>query len=100
MRDTLHTSGNTIIRLYATAGRAGARGNGIGRALLERSLTQFWATGIPGVHLSTTDLNVAACHLYESVGFRLLHAWTTRLWRGLVAGPVQRRVYGILHEWA
>jgi ribosomal protein S18 acetylase RimI-like enzyme len=74
---------------------AGARGNRIGRALLERSLVQFWATGVPGVHLSTTDHNVAACHLYESVGFRLLHAWPSRLWDSLVDRPIQRRIYGI-----
>ena len=79
--------------------RAGARGNGIGRALLERSLAQFWSTGVPGVHLSTTDHNAAACHLYESVGFRLLHAWPTRLWHGLVEHPVERRLYGIQPSW-
>jgi GNAT superfamily N-acetyltransferase len=75
--------------------RAGMRGGGIGRALLERSMAQFWDTGVAGVHLSTTDLNVAACHLYESMGFRLLHAWPTRLWHDLVDGPIERRIYGI-----
>jgi GNAT superfamily N-acetyltransferase len=79
--------------------RASARGNGIGRALLERSLAQFWSTSVPGVHLSTTDYNVAACHLYESMGFRLLHAWSSRLWRGLVDRPVERRIYGIHPTW-
>ena len=74
---------------------AGARGRGIGRALLERSLAQFWATGVCGVHLSTTDRNAAACRLYEAVGFRLLRAWPTRLWHGLVDRPVERRIYGI-----
>ncbi|HUT21035.1 MAG TPA: GNAT family N-acetyltransferase [Anaerolineae bacterium] len=78
---------------------AGARGRGIGRALLERSLARFWATSVCGVHLSTTDRNAAACHLYEAVGFRLLHAWPTRLWRGLVDGPVERRIYGIRPDW-
>jgi ribosomal protein S18 acetylase RimI-like enzyme len=79
---------------------ARARGNGIGRALLERSLAQFWATGVPGVHLSTTDCNAAACHLYEAVGFRLLRAWSTRLWHGLVDGSVERRIYGIQPDWS
>jgi ribosomal protein S18 acetylase RimI-like enzyme len=78
---------------------AGSRGNGIGRTLLERSLAQFWATGVRGVHLSTTDHNAAACHLYEAVGFRLLHAWPTRLWVGLVDSPVERRIYGIQPVW-
>jgi len=79
---------------------ARARGIGIGRALLERSLSQFWATGISGVHLSTTDRNAAACRLYEAVGFRLLHAWSTRLWHGLVDRPVERRIYGIRPTWS
>ena len=79
---------------------ARARGNGIGRALLEGSLAQFWASGVRGVHLSTTDRNAAACHLYEAVGFRLLHAWSTRLWRGLVDGSVECRIYGIQPTWS
>jgi ribosomal protein S18 acetylase RimI-like enzyme len=78
---------------------AAARGQGIGRALLETCLAQFWATGIDGVHLVTTDRNQAACHLYESLGFRLLDARQTRLWRGLVAGNVQNRAYGIRPDW-
>ncbi|MEA3309760.1 MAG: hypothetical protein U9Q70_09655 [Chloroflexota bacterium] len=31
-------------------------------------LAQFWATGVSGVHLMTTNHNRAACHLYESRG--------------------------------
>jgi len=74
---------------------ASARGQGIGRALLETALAQFWATGVRGVHLFTTDCNQAACHLYEALGFRLLDARPTRRWRGLVAGRVENRAYGI-----
>ncbi len=74
---------------------ASARGRGIGRALLEASLAQFWATGVSGVHLLTTDHNQAACHLYETLGFRLLDARPTRRWRGLAAGRVENRAYGI-----
>jgi|YNPBryantNP2012_1023418.scaffolds.fasta_scaffold02061_4 ribosomal protein S18 acetylase RimI-like enzyme len=77
---------------------ASARGQGIGRALLETSLRQFWTTGVRGVHLVTTDRNQVACHLYESVGFRLLNAYPTRLWNGFVKG-VQTRVYGIKPQW-
>ncbi len=76
-----------------------ARGKGVGRALLKACLAQFWTTGVRGVHLHTTDRNRAACHLYESVGFRLLDARRTRLWRGLVAGKVENRTYGIRPEW-
>lgn len=74
---------------------APARGQGIGRALLEAALAQFWETGVRGVHLLTTDRNPAACHLYETLGFRLLDARPTRRWRGLVAGRVENRAYGI-----
>jgi ribosomal protein S18 acetylase RimI-like enzyme len=76
-----------------------ARGQGIGRSLLEACLAQFWATGTSGVHLLTTDHNQAACHLYEKLGFRLLDARQTHLWHGLVAGEVQNRAYGIRQEW-
>jgi len=78
---------------------AASRGRGIGRALLETCLAQFWATGVGGVHLITTDRNRAACHLYESLGFQLLDSRQTRFWRGLVAGDVQNRVYGIRPDW-
>jgi len=78
---------------------APARGRGMGHALLETCLAQFWATGVSGVHLMTTDHNRAACHLYETLGFRLLDARQTRLWRGLVAGKVQNRAYGIRPDW-
>lgn len=76
-----------------------ARGLGIGRALLETCLVQFWATGMGGIHLVTTDHNRAACRLYESLGFRLLDARQTRLWRGLIAGDVQNRAYGMRPDW-
>lgn len=77
---------------------APARGQGIGRALLEASLAQFWATGVEGVHLVTTDRNEVACHLYEAVGFRLLSTHRTQLWDGLT-GEVWTRVYGIRPQW-
>ncbi|MBC8449232.1 MAG: GNAT family N-acetyltransferase [Chloroflexi bacterium] len=78
---------------------AAARGQGVGRALLETSLAQFWATGVSGVHLMTTDRNRAACHLYESLGFQLLDTRQAGFWRGLIAGGVQNRAYGIRADW-
>jgi ribosomal protein S18 acetylase RimI-like enzyme len=78
---------------------AASRGQGIGRALIETCLAQFWATGIGGIHLVTTDRNQAACRLYESLGFRLLDTRQTQLWRGWVAGNVQNRAYGIRPDW-
>jgi GNAT superfamily N-acetyltransferase len=73
----------------------GWRSFGLGRRLMAACLDQLRALGIPGVHLSTTSLNPAACHLYETMGFRLLAAGATRLWEGLVPGPVEERLYGL-----
>ena len=78
---------------------ARARGQGIGRALLEACLARFWAEGASGVHLHTTDHNRAACHLYESIGFRLQSARPTTLWRGLANDLIENRVYGIVPAW-
>jgi GNAT superfamily N-acetyltransferase len=78
---------------------APGRRHGIGGELLRTSLDQFWATGVPGVHLRTTNHNRAACHLYEKAGFRLLDAQATHVWRGLIACPVENRVYGIKPGW-
>lgn len=71
------------------------RGRGVGRRLLEAYLAQLRALAVPGVHLHTTSRNEAACRLYESAGFRLLDQRPTRLWAGLLDGPVQRRCYGL-----
>lgn len=76
-----------------------ARGHGIGRRLLNASLNQFWAAGLPGVHLSTTDRNHAACHLYEAVGFRVLEDRPAPVWKGLVSEPVHSRIYGLRRAW-
>jgi ribosomal protein S18 acetylase RimI-like enzyme len=78
---------------------AAMRGRGVGRALLHACLARFWVEGVSGVYLHTTDRNRAACHLYERTGFRLLGARATTLWHGLVDGPVENRVYGIVPAW-
>lgn len=78
---------------------AAIRGRGVGRTLLQTCLARFWAKGVPGVHLHTTDHNRVACHLYASVGFRLQSARTTTLWHGLVNDRVENRVYGIVPAW-
>jgi ribosomal protein S18 acetylase RimI-like enzyme len=74
---------------------AGWRSGGIGRALLEAFFEGLRRRGVGGVHLFTTDLNAAACHLYESMGFALLDERPSRQWGGLVAGPVRNRAYGL-----
>ena len=71
------------------------RGQGIGAGLMAAYLGQLRRLGVPGVHLSTTDLNRAACRLYERTGFRLLDARPTTVWAGLVAHPVEHRCYGL-----
>ena len=75
---------------------ASFRGQGIGRKLMNAYLDQLRSLNITGVYLDTTSLNEAACHLYESVGFRLLDARPTRLWEGIVDGYVENRCYGLL----
>jgi streptothricin acetyltransferase len=47
------------------------RKHGVGRALIERSVEWARAKGFPGVMLETQNINVFACHLYESYGFEL-----------------------------
>jgi ribosomal protein S18 acetylase RimI-like enzyme len=49
-----------------------ARGRGIGRALMERSLEEARAQGKRSVTLNTTGDMVAARRMYESMGFRRL----------------------------
>jgi len=71
------------------------RGRGIGRRLLDAYLSQLRALAVPGVHLTTTSRNEAACRLYERSGFRLLEQRPTRIWAGLVDSPVQSRCYGL-----
>lgn len=49
-----------------------ARGLGLGRALVLKSLHGFRAAGMRRVYLEVTAENVAAVELYRSVGFRVL----------------------------
>ncbi len=46
-----------------------ARGRGVGRELIRRSLLAFHAAGCRNVTLEVTVHNLAAIHLYQSVGF-------------------------------
>jgi len=74
---------------------AGWRGYGLGRKLIETYLEQLRRLGVRGVYLQTTNLNEAACHLYEKLGFRLLAAHQTRMWDWLLDQPVENRCYGL-----
>jgi ribosomal protein S18 acetylase RimI-like enzyme len=70
------------------------RGLGLGRRLIEAYLNQLRQLRVEGVHLETTSLNKAACHLYEKVGFVLLESRLTRLWVRHVPALVENRCYG------
>jgi len=74
--------------------RANCRGLGLGKGLMQAWLDQLRELGIKGVHLGTTDQNVAACKLYEKMGFEILAARKSRMWGRLVDGPVEIRTYG------
>jgi len=47
------------------------RGQGLGRALVLKSLAGFWAEGVRYVYLDVTARNHQAVSLYHSLGFRL-----------------------------
>jgi ribosomal protein S18 acetylase RimI-like enzyme len=74
---------------------AGARGRGLGRRLLETYLDQLHQLEIPGVFLDTTNINEAACKLYEGVGFEILERRETNVWKEVIQKPVENIVYGM-----
>lgn len=69
------------------------RGRSLGRRLMEAYLDQLSALDIPGVHLHTTNINRAACALYEKMGFDLIAERPTSVWKEWVHEPVFSRVY-------
>ena len=58
-------------------------------------LDQLSDMGVPGVFLDTTDINAAACKLYESLGFMLLDKRQTSVWKDIIPGSVENRCYGL-----
>jgi ribosomal protein S18 acetylase RimI-like enzyme len=73
----------------------GSRGSGVGGRLLEAYLEQLRLQGVRGVHLETTNLNQAASHLYEKLGFRLLGVHSNRYWSKRLGLRVENRRYGL-----
>jgi GNAT superfamily N-acetyltransferase len=71
------------------------RGQGLGQKLMGAYLNQLRQLGVPGVFLGTTNLNEAACRLYEKTGFKLLDTRQTWIWSYLVEKFVENRSYGI-----
>lgn len=49
------------------------RGKGVGRALLEEALSRLQGLPVDAIYIETTEGNSVARHLYESVGFELVH---------------------------
>jgi ribosomal protein S18 acetylase RimI-like enzyme len=74
---------------------AGKRGQGIGQRLMAAYLEQLRQLAVPGVFLDTTNLNEAACKLYERVGFQMLDSRPTRVWSYLIEQLVENRIYGL-----
>ena len=72
------------------------RGQGAGKALLDAYRRQMESRGIQGIHLHTTSYNIAACHLYERMGYRLLCAWPSLVWPKFLGRKIENRCYGIV----
>ncbi|OGO29469.1 MAG: hypothetical protein A2136_04335 [Chloroflexi bacterium RBG_16_54_11] len=75
--------------------KTGHREMGVGRELIKAYLEQLRQSGIVGVHLVTTSANLAAMHLYEKVGFRLLDQRRNRYWTRRLGFQVENRTYGL-----
>lgn len=58
------------------------RGQGVGRALIERAIEWAKSKSLPGIMLETQNNNVAACRLYERCGFEL-GGFDAYLYKGL-----------------
>jgi ribosomal protein S18 acetylase RimI-like enzyme len=71
------------------------RTQGVGRQLMAAYLSRLQALGVPGVHLHSTNLNTAACVLYERMGFILLDARRTSIWGYCMSRMVENRSYGL-----
>jgi ribosomal protein S18 acetylase RimI-like enzyme len=74
---------------------ASARGKGLGRRLLKVYLVQLNQLDVPGVFLETTNINEAACRLYEGSGFEILVQRETKVWQDVMQRPVVNLIYGM-----
>jgi len=71
------------------------RRHGLGQQLIDVFLSQLRQLGVPGVHLKTTSLNVAAGKLYEKMDFQVVDRRESRQWSGLVPGKVFNLCYAL-----
>ncbi len=74
---------------------AGFRRKGVGRALLQHAVNWARDRQLAGVMLETQNNNVAACHLYESCGFKLA-GFDRYLYQGLNPGTDEIALYWYL----
>jgi ribosomal protein S18 acetylase RimI-like enzyme len=58
-------------------------------------LDQLTYLKVSGVHLGTSSENLAACQLYEKLGFQLISEKPSIMWEGIVDHPVQSRAYAM-----
>lgn len=71
------------------------RRHGLGKELIDIFLSQLRQLGVPGVHLKTTSLNVAAGKLYEKMEFQVVDKRPSQQWSGLVPGKVFSLCYAL-----
>lgn len=71
------------------------RGQGVGRALMERAIEWAKSQGFPGMMLETQDNNVAACRFYERCGFELC-GFDTHLYKAMDPGTDEIALYWYL----
>jgi GNAT superfamily N-acetyltransferase len=76
------SEGRAHLRWFITSDAL--RGQGMGRQLLEQALAFADAQGYPLVYLWTFEGLGAARHLYESVGFQLVHQSPGKQWGTVV----------------
>jgi streptothricin acetyltransferase len=73
----------------------GYRGQGVGRALMERAIAWAKSKGFPGMMLETQNNNVAGCRLYERCGFELC-GFDTHLYKAVDPGTDEVALYWYL----
>ena len=71
------------------------RRRGLGQRLTEAFLRQLRQLEVPGVHLNTTSLNMAAGRLYEKMGFQVVDQQPSQQWSGLAPGKVFNLCYAL-----
>lgn len=68
------------------------RRSGVGRALLEKAMEWGKQNRLPGLMLETQDINVAACRLYERMGFQL-GGFDAFLYKPFLLNPEETALY-------